>query len=368
MSNYLNDPLAFEKTIRKGIGYSRSRYLDNVVDIIKESAPDWDDESLQELTNAFDLWLEYEADEVESRFSEANIKAFEAEIENEGKRIQKHSLAMHKPPDSVAHRVWLDPAPQHEILAGHLPDEALAADFAELDRDRQGNVKQGANVVRNVALPSVSVAQAATHSVGLSSVVTGGGVALAGISATGVGLLATGAALAAVSSGLAIRSAVRTDRHLLGLQHIYNNRASLPCSNPNDGCHEIVADQVLPYIIFQKSKKLGRKKVAAIPIIGGLQGLRGVVRKAQKWHSGTLGVRREKAAKWLAAHLLGTRCLLVQVVIRELFATGPWAGNPDLRSANPSDDGKDGSPELASLRVSDYGDVWPILARKLKST
>jgi hypothetical protein len=357
MTDYLKDVSAFERKINRGFLHSRSKELIDLGDHIKEFAPVWDEDSLITLRVLFDNWL-LQDDEVDFRLgngdrNQANtvIKDFEEEIAEEERRV-KNRISMHDPPQH-AYSVWFEGDREDTIRKLRM---AEGADVSA----REGYLKRGAAGVNKVAQPGIGVAQTATHSIGLGTVVTG---AAGAAGATGIGLLVGGSALAVVSSGLAVRSAVRTNRHLSGLQFIYDHRGELSCEDPR---HDIIADQVLPYIIFQKSKKLGRKEFSAIPVIGGLQGLRGAMRKVQKWSHGNLGARRETAAKWLAAHLLETKCPLPQVIAKELFAGSGKAGHPDLKLEREEKD--DGTYEMYALRYGEYDKVWELLARKMKST
>lgn len=63
--------------------------------------------------------------------------------------------------------------------------------------------------------------------------------------------------------------------------------------------HDIVFNQVLPYIISQKTDKLWRKGASIVPGVGLLEGVRAVGKKAYKYAAGTLGVERKSAAQWL---------------------------------------------------------------------
>ena len=194
----------------------------------------------------------------------------------------------------------------------------------------------------------VQVAQYATGASTLALVTAG-----AAASATGIGLIVTGAALTLSSAVLSARSANKSRLHRNHLQEIYDRRNAYACRpvDENDRAlqplaHQTVAEGVLPYLIQQKSTKYHRKVVGAVPGVGLLETVRAVGKKAYKAATGTLGVKRHRAARWLALHLITCNCGLSQAIVAELYSF----------------------QEMLWIKDQEFKEVIKLLEDKMKST
>jgi hypothetical protein len=110
--------------------------------------------------------------------------------------------------------------------------------------------------------------------------------------------------------------------------------------------HDMIANLVLPYIIYKKDAKFQGKCVAAVPIVGTVETVRALGKKAYKYAKGTLEVNRRNAAAWMACHLINCDCLLVQAIVAELYSVG----------------------EMEWLKVQQYEPLVEFLEQKMKST
>ena len=169
--------------------------------------------------------------------------------------------------------------------------------------------------------------------VGVKAALIGG---VATVSATGIGAVAVGGLATVVGSGLAINAYRKTSNHLKNLMDLYNHRNSPDLkrcgifgeANPlvpgagalDPAAHDIVANQVLPYIIKQKSRKMGRKKIAAVPVIGLVEGGRAILHNLAKRWSGTQGQARVERARWLANHFCEYDCEISKQIVVELYS------------------------------------------------
>jgi hypothetical protein len=213
--------------------------------------------------------------------------------------------------------------------------------------DRHSGLKTAGNLGLFGAQEGVTVAQSVTHT-GLTATTIGShGVAVALTagaavgSATGIGLLvAAGAGIVAssVKSGM---SAYSTSQHMSGLARIYENLGSysrceriypqmpyLRKLTPADkSAHDLVGHQILPYIWLQKRAKRINKSVSAVPAVGSaLTTAYAIGRKIYKYSQGTLGVNRERAARWMASHFMYCKCQLTEAIITELLGAAAIKG------------------------------------------
>ena len=196
---------------------------------------------------------------------------------------------------------------------------------------------------------SISVAQTATGT-GTLALISAGSAA----SATGIGLVVTGAVFTLVTAGFSAVSAHKSRLHRNGLQAIYDRRNAYGCGpidikdikGINRFEHKSVSEDVLPYLVEQKNKKYHRKGVGAVPVIGLLETLRAVSKKAYKAASGTLGVERSRSARWLAKHLITHNCGLTQASVAELFSF----------------------EEMVWIKDQEFEDIVTLIERKMKST
>jgi hypothetical protein len=192
-----------------------------------------------------------------------------------------------------------------------------------------------------------------------TGLVLGTGVA---ISATGVGLIAASVALTVGTSILSARAAWKSADHRDALMQIYEQRDEPEFSNdancqvarrsgspkPREAYiqHDLIANHVLPYVIYQKDRKFKHRAVGAIPIIGSIESVRGIGNYLYKRAKGTQGNLRRHAACWLAAHLVSFDCALVQAIVKEIYS----------------------GPEMEWLKGQEYKTAIEHIERKLKST
>lgn len=229
--------------------------------------------------------------------------------------------------------------------------------------NRWTDVKRGAKV--GLAAASIGVSAAGTAvGQGLGSIGVGlaTGTAVA-VSATGIGLIATGLVLSVGTSVLSGCAAWKSADHRDALIEIYEKRNQYPF-NEEKYCqvvpagtvvktrkaytqHDMIANHVLPYAIFQKDRKFQRRSFGAIPIFGVAESIRGAGNYLYKRYvKGNQGNLRTHAAAWLASHLLTCDCLLVQAIVSELYS----------------------EPEMEWLKGQWYGVAIEHIERKLKST
>lgn len=179
--------------------------------------------------------------------------------------------------------------------------------------------------IGNVGMTGASVVKAGAEHLSHTSIAllaTG-----AAVSATGIGLLVTGACLTLAKTGMSVRSAYKSYGHRNVLQLLYARSKHYQCGaiegdsmERNLAEHAAVVDIVLPYLIEQKDKKMYRKMVGAVPVVGIGESLRAVGKKAYKKFSGTLGVDRKIHATLLAHHLITHDCALAQAIVAELYS------------------------------------------------
>lgn len=255
------------------------------------------------------------------------------------------------------------PAPRPADLTIHAdPEEEVeVVTFHEAPRaveNRHIQPKRIAKTGTQVAGVGLSAAQMATNSAGTFTtlgLVAGG----AAVAATPLGLAAGAAVLTVASSALSVKSATSTARHITGLQKIYDGRASLAkdCAeihpSGDEGqtkfaraSHDIVADQVLPYAINKKEKKLIKKIAGAIPGVSLVATAIAIEQRREKTLDGTRGVNRTNAAKWLATHFLTCSCILADSVVAELLSV----------------------TDVVPYKFMNFGELCDLLERKLSST
>ena len=198
---------------------------------------------------------------------------------------------------------------------------------------------------------------------GLGSAATGLAVGTAvAVSATGVGLIAASLALTVGTSILSATAAWKSADHRDALMEIFEQRDEPLFSGdvhrqvarrsgspkPREAYiqHDMIANHVLPYVIYQKDRKFKRRAFGAVPIIGSLETVRGIGNYLYKKAKGTQGNLRHHAACWLAAHLVSFDCMLVQAIVAELYS----------------------KPEMEWLKGQEYRTVIEHIERKLKST
>ncbi|MEM1160974.1 MAG: hypothetical protein AAGJ28_08580 [Pseudomonadota bacterium] len=170
--------------------------------------------------------------------------------------------------------------------------------------------------------------------------------------ATGVGLVVAGAAMTVGSTAIQAKASISSRRHKKALEQILasNGESASMCvglmgSRRDDEEHQMILDTVLPYIIAQKRKKMIRRGVGAIPVVGLGETFRSIGKKIKKLSSGTLGQEREEMAMVLAKHYITHDCLLCQQIIAELLS----------------------DEEEEWLRFQEFKIVAAILAEKMRS-
>jgi len=155
-------------------------------------------------------------------------------------------------------------------------------------------------------------------------------------------------------TAIAARSAYKSEKHYKALLELWRNRKDIRehCHSvypeQKDLCsrhHAIVADQVLPYVIRKKSRKVERKLVMAMPGIAIAGTVNTLAKRIYKKRKQTLGVHREKAAKWLAVHYMTCECELSRRFIAALYS----------------------GAELLSFEGLEYETLWKLLMDKMKS-
>ena len=186
------------------------------------------------------------------------------------------------------------------------------------------------------------------HFAGVSTVALATGAAAA--SATGIGLIVTGAAITLTTCGLSAMSAYKTGQHLAVLEKIAARRHSYDCTGlmfqSNRREYTQIAEEVLSYLILQKSEKQARKTIGAVPIAGSaLTSAYSIGRYVYKKAKGKLGDTRNTMAFDLTKHLLTHNCGLAQAIVAELYSF----------------------EEMVWLCQQDPKDVVKLLARKMTS-
>jgi hypothetical protein len=259
-----------------------------------------------------------------------------------------------------------DESPETSLLrtnANSDADELDEGDGTPLNRNHAA--KKAARVVTSATGKGIALAQHALGTkgtIGVIAAVAAGGAAAVG---TGGAILAAGAVAVTVAQNVAARrSAQKTLRHVESLDALYKNRSqylgSEHCMHIDENgskvrsdqavrMHAIVADQVLPYVLAQKRKKLiDKTRTARYPIIAGaLITMRSAAHKAGKTFSNKLGVSRSRAGALLAEHLLECDCELAQLIAADLYS--------EKEMQDWLDDGR-------------YADVATALSAKMKCT
>lgn len=181
------------------------------------------------------------------------------------------------------------------------------------------DMKTAASRAHNLGGAAISVTQrvAEFHQFGPLAAAAG-----AVVSSTGIGLAVTGGVLQVIGTVKNTRAAVSSHRHANGLRELQARAAGINhlCSG-DDKEHQQILTDILPYTIKQKESKRNRRAVKAVPMIGLLESIRAVGKKAYKYCNGNLGKTRSENAMVLAKHLTAENfgCVLVQEMVAELF-------------------------------------------------
>lgn len=199
---------------------------------------------------------------------------------------------------------------------------------------RKRGLKTSAQVARVSGDKAISATQFATNNIGTIEIASRAiqGTAITGMSATGIGLVAAAGAFSLAYSGAAAVSAYKTNQHIKGLQSILKKSSSCHCysvsmedggigSPTKDAYHEFIKDTVLPAIVSKKKRKLRRKAVSSVPVVGGtVIGVESGLRSVGKRLIGSRSRGRHFYAEILAIHLITRHCELAEAIVAELFS------------------------------------------------
>jgi hypothetical protein len=357
VSNYLSVQKTFEQAIDRGWTSHRSKELDELVEAIRLHIQSPTQGHVYDVRNKFVIWQNKNPKEFFDRGS-----SLAADFNQEVRTIMEgFGLAWKQ----------FDPDDESDDDLGDMPRLALELPEAPAaSMNRWNRLKKGANATSKAIDKGLTVASHVSTIGGAATYVgvPGAQIATAGvaaaIAATGVGAAVVGVGIQAVTTGLAVYSVRSTGTHLKNLLAIYyarNTQALSRCApigfqeNPldagavipanDDRQHDLIGNQVLPYIIRQKGKKRKRKAVAAVPILGATEGARALIHKGRKWKKGTLGKERDNAAGLLSAHFLECDCQMSQAIIAELYS----------------------GPEMEWMKGREYDEVQALIGDKMKS-
>jgi hypothetical protein len=316
MSSYLRDSKAFEKAIDRGMTSFRSSELIYLAKAVKDYCGGKTRAGIEKVRDCWNAWREKDPKEFADRGVTLG-QDFEQELQTDCEWLGVNYDAG----DDDDYEPPAIPKARPEVVNRYVK-------FA----------KKGAKYVGGYGSSAYGVADKTKALVGGATVkaaVLGGAGAL---SATGIGLLVLGGVATAASSGLALSAYKSTSGHLRKLMILWNHRNSpelrrcdyigevnplhagdpyaraLAIQSPD---HDIVANQVLPYIIKQKSRKLARKKLSATPIIGLVEGGRAILNHLVKSNQGKV---RKEHALWLANHFCEYDCELSRQIVAELYS------------------------------------------------
>ena len=334
MSTYLSTRGSFEQAIKRGLSSTRSPALDRLVAAIDLFVLQPSQGGIFDVKEKLAFWQTNDPKEFFARGT-----ALSADINQEV---------------NVQLAKW-DPDGEDPDIE-ELPGQLQIPDAPAVAMNRWNQLKKGAKATNNVVGKAAS---AAGHAAILGSVAGHAGIpgssaaavaVTAAVSATGVGAIIVPVAIQVGTTYLAVKSYSKTESHVKNLLAIYYARKNvdLRCNpvdfqaNPaapavaipagQDAQHTLIADTVLPYLIRQKIKKRKRKAIAALPVIGSAEGLRGMINKTYKWGAGSLGKERQNAAGLLAAHFIQQDCPLSQAIVAELYSVEEmeWMKNKEL--------------------------------------
>ena len=343
MSNYLLIPGSFEEKVSKGALSTRSKELKALIEAIRNYVADNSESGIVQVNETWKAWKKQDPKEFSSRGIPIALD-FEREIAAE--------LEGFGTEDDDAEDEWSTPIAAPRTVVVNLHKGFKKTGKAALTK--MGNVY-------SVAEKGVSLASG----VGAKAALIGGAGAM---SATGVGGLVVGGVATVATVAFAISSYRKTGSHVRNLVELWNHRNDpvlRQCNYanavanplweeahgveavPTDATgHEMVANQVLPYIIRQKSRKLSSKKVAAIPVFG----MGGTVVSAGKnlWKRAkkTKGIARTENARWLANHFCECECELSKNIVAELYSV----------------------EEMQWLLIQEPEKITPLLAEKMQAT
>ena len=347
MSNYLSTPGAFEQAINRGWLSTRSPELDRLVEAIDLFVKRPSQGRIFDVSFKWKVWQRLDPKEFFDRGR--------ALLENMNQEVKAQLTEWD--PGGDLNDDELEALPGDELQMPAAPAVAM---------NRWNRLKKVANASRSTASKVVT---AAGHAAVIGSVTAQAGIpgsqmaaaaVGAAVSATGIGATVVPVAIQVGTTYLAVKSYCKTESHLKNLLAIYHHRKEPPCNpvgfvlNPaavavpsaaGDPQHNLIADTVLPYLIQQKAKKRKRKAVAALPLIGSLEGARAVMNKTYKWGTNDLGKDRENAAGLLAAHFIQFDCPLSQAIVAELYSV----------------------EEMEWMKSKELNDVTKFLGDKMKS-
>ncbi len=315
MSDYLKNSKVFETAISRGSASYRSAELKALVKAVADYTRGKTQAGIADVRDGWNAWREKDPKEFADR-GVTLAKDFEQELKADcewlGVDFDGEEDDEWEPP----------PIPQARTVVVN----------------RHKLIKKGVKYAGSYGISGYGVAQkgmALASGVGVKGALLGGAATL---SATGIGGVVVGGVATLASSGLAIKSYSSTSGHLKRLMVLWNHRNTPELrrcefageANPaRDGAgelvnaspdHGIVANQVLPYIIKQKSRKLRRKKIAAVPIFGLVEGGRTILNYLGKKIMGRAGEARRERARWLANHFCEYDCELSRQIVAELYS------------------------------------------------
>jgi hypothetical protein len=339
----------FENAIARGMLSYRSAELNATVKAVNNHVQSPTADNLREVRYRYGAWKDGQPAEFQQRgrtFEDAFWQELNAEYRSKGIQLEpdfesdgevghrRRAPLELPPPPGVAVNRWTNPR----------------------------FVKRGAKIGMGAASAGISVAQNFTVGASTQALILGGAAA---VSATGVGLIVTAIGLTIATSVLNATAAWKTSGHIDQLNDVYQHRNASPFNDeqycqqiPSGNAeaevktrasymqHDMIANHVLPYIIRKKKAKYARKVVGAIPLLGSVETVRALGKKAYKAASGTMGKNRTNAAGWLACHLITCDCILAQVIVSELYSR----------------------EEMEWLKGQPYEDLTGYLASKFKST
>ena len=330
MSDYLRISHLFAAQINRGVFSHRSPRLTQLVSDVEQYIAHPDRDRLLAVKHSFDTWRTQDPKEFADRtkydggnwidnfMQELDAAAVRFDVDFGEERPAETNFEFSVGPAAVRNRH------QHEPYWGneHFGDVLWPQEI-----NNHSAVKKGALGGMAAADKGISVAQFAVGQPGIVGLAATGAAVT---SATGVGLIAGSVALALIQSGLAVRSWQKTSRHLEALHYLQDHKDDEILSDcqvyasgghPSRQAHQLVAHNILDYIIQQKSSKLGKKAVSVVPLLGSAIVSVGTIgRNIGSRLSGTLGVNRYKAAHWLAAHFCECQCLLTDCIVATLYS------------------------------------------------
>jgi len=355
----------FEEVIDRGVGQrsDRLKKLVATVDDCLDYDEQWnmdgpeDPENLNDIKAAFDAWRIGDPREFADRFA-SYAEAFLAELEHDGLRASEFN--------TVGAAFGTPPAAATNIFKGTTVDfpedkpshykESFARKEWGIGRDRLQGLAEVGEKAGKVGL----FAAERTLDSGVGLVPGGAAAEIAVLGATGAAaasfaLPAAALAVTLLEAGLAARSWQKTEKHLLALKELKKHKDLLkggpgwcwpgrPAADAQQ-VHQLIAYQILDYIIDQKETKRAKKATASF-LLGVAVDVYSSYRYVKKQLHHERGVKRYKAAHWLAYHFCTCDCPLARFIVSGLTC---------------------GDEMLWLLNNGEYEGIAEFLAEKMKS-